>query len=145
MNAEGLNYAEWQKWSDFSRLKGKLIKDVILTNKGKKSFLDSFIFLAGVAGGGAASVFTGNWLFAMSAAGVVAGRAVLQSPRFRSAFASRMMALADDDIALLRKALDTNKHTVRSRSVVRKVFRDLKPIFPEIRLVGKATAVEQPQ
>jgi len=126
------NVRELNKRTVFGTEGEKLVKDAALSLKGKKAFIDSLILQAGLAG----SIFTADAQFILAAAGVTVARRYVQSPRFRSAVAAKMMTWSDRDVSALRQFISTKKPTPVVNRLIRESFRDLRIAFPEIRLVG---------
>lgn len=66
-------------------------------------------------------------------------RRTMLNMKFRTMMATRLINLSGKDRLILEGALETGAHTVKSRSILNGIIKDLRPVFPELRFLGEQT------
>jgi len=60
----------------------------------------------------------------------------VKSMQFRTTLANRLMMLSGKDLQILKAGVSAGRPNARARGIIRRIFNDLKPVYPELRLAG---------
>ena len=129
------DYRKLNNQTRWSAQSNSLLKNIEWTFADKINLVDQWL-VGSAAAGAAATMATSNLAFLAAAAGVGLTRIHMKSPKFATGVANSITRLKGDQFVEIAKVVQAGKHTSKSKAITRRIFKELQPAFPGIRVSG---------